>query len=99
MIYAFQIEKGVPVELLISFSACTALLIGVHILALMISTCILPHLEALGSMYNDTFVQESPDEKMYWYINAAWVLSTGCGIVLFLVVIALQCWVKFFTLS
>jgi calcium release-activated calcium channel protein 1 len=37
--------------LLITFAVCTVLLIAVHMLALMISTCILPNVEAVANLH------------------------------------------------
>ncbi len=36
---------------MITFAACTVLLIAVHMLALMISTCILPNVEAVANLH------------------------------------------------
>jgi calcium release-activated calcium channel protein 1 len=94
-----QIEKDVPEPLLIAFSVCASLLVAVHMLALMISTCILPNLEAVSNIHNVAAVRESPHEKLSTYIEVAWIFSTGLGILLFLVEIVLQCWVKFYTFS
>jgi calcium release-activated calcium channel protein 1 len=91
----------VPQWLLITFSACTVLLIAVHMLALMISTCILPNVEAVANLHFQTSktVFESPHMKMDSIIELAWGFSTVIGILLFLVEIAILCWVKFYNVS
>ena len=48
-----------PDTLLILFAVCTTLLVAVHMLALLISTCILPNMEAisnLGSLRLPSFI-------------------------------------------
>lgn len=90
-----QIEEDVSPALLIVFSVCTTLLVSVHLLALMISTCILPNIEAVSNVHNVNAVNESPHEKMNILIQMAWAFSTGLGILLFLTEIVLICWVKF----
>lgn len=61
----------------------------------MISTCILPNIEAVSNVHNVNAVNESPHEKMNVLIQMAWAFSTGLGILLFLTEIVLICWVKF----
>ena len=52
----------IPVPLLITFAVCTVLLIAVHMLALMISTCILPNVEAVANLhYQASEVEDSQD--------------------------------------
>jgi len=96
-----QIDDEVPIPLLITFAACTVLLIAVHMLALMISTCILPNVEAVANLHFQTnkTVLESPHLKMGAIVELAWGFSTVLGILLFLVEIAILCWVKFYKKS
>ncbi|XP_067138342.1 calcium release-activated calcium channel protein 1-like [Centruroides vittatus] len=94
-----QLSERMPRELLIAFSVCTTLLVAVHMLALMISTCILPNVEAVASVHGLAAVSESPHEKMHYYIELAWACSTVFGILLFLLEIAILCWVKFYDYS
>jgi len=96
-----QIDQAVPQSLLIAFAVCTVLLIAVHMLALMISTCILPNVEAVANLHLQTpsTVFESPHSKMGKIIELAWGFSTVLGILLFLVEIMIISWVKFYSID
>ncbi|XP_031330361.1 calcium release-activated calcium channel protein 1-like isoform X2 [Photinus pyralis] len=108
-----QINEGtaVPEWLFVMFSVCTTVLVAVHIFALMISTYILPNIDAISKLEVSELVSESPHERMKGFIQLAWAFSTvlgnlgNCnrcdfvGLFLFLVEVAILCWVKFWDYS
>ncbi|CAG9863701.1 unnamed protein product [Phyllotreta striolata] len=87
--------EKIPEGVLVAFTVITTLLVAVHMLALMISTCILPNIEAICNLESINLVDESPHERLHWYIETAWAFSTLLGLLLFLAEIAILCWVKF----
>ncbi|CAH1278594.1 unnamed protein product [Diabrotica balteata] len=90
---------NVPEWLFVLFAVCTTVLVAVHIFALMISTYILPNIEAIAKLEVCEMVKESPHERMKGFIEIAWAFSTILGLFLFLIEIAILCWVKFWDYS
>lgn len=66
-------ESQTTIPLIITYSTLTCLVVSVHLLALMISNCLLPLLEANNILDDHTY------HTMRVYIGFAWVLSTIFG--------------------
>jgi hypothetical protein len=70
---------SVPEWLFVMFAVCTTVLVAVHIFALMISTYILPNIDAIAKLEVCEMVAESPHERMRGFIELAWAFSTILG--------------------
>uniref|UniRef100_A0A0N4ZIS7 MARVEL domain-containing protein n=1 Tax=Parastrongyloides trichosuri TaxID=131310 RepID=A0A0N4ZIS7_PARTI len=89
----FQFEDTTPHFLLVLLSIATILTISVHLIALMISTCLLPYIESSGCS------EDSPHKRLAFYINLAWIFSTCLGLILFIILIAIIAFIKFENVS
>lgn len=76
-------DTSVPEWLFVMFAVCTTVLVAVHIFALMISTYILPNIDAIAKLEVCEMVAESPHERMRGFIELAWAFSTVLGNQLF----------------
>lgn len=92
---ALEPDVKYPPVLLIMFACITTLLVIVHLFSLMIATCVLPNIEAAIAIRKWS---SSPHNKFRSQIEVAWILSTGFGLVLFLIEVALLIWIKFWTI-
>ncbi|XP_033212606.1 protein orai-2-like [Belonocnema kinseyi] len=103
MVAMVELQINTPTEvpewLFVMFAVCTTVLVSVHIFALMISTYLLPNVEAISKLQVARLVTESPHERMKGFIELAWAFSTVLGLFLFLVEVAILCWVKFWDYS
>ncbi|XP_067014821.1 calcium release-activated calcium channel protein 1 [Anabrus simplex] len=84
-----------PAWLFTMFAVCTTLLISVHILALIISTFLLPAVDTEVRTRLSRLLPNCPSETLPHLIALAWSLSTVLGLFLTLVEVLLLCWVKF----
>ncbi len=66
-------DSNTPTTLIITYSTLTCLVVSVHLFALMISTCLLPFFEG------DYGIGYEENDIMHFYIELAWILSTGIG--------------------
>nr|CAH8847387.1 unnamed protein product [Trichobilharzia regenti] len=104
MVAVIELEVVVGVErppeaLLVAFTTLACLLVVVHIMAVMISTCILPHIDSYTVPRDGSMTEEAPHNRLRTFVEVAWIFSTVVGIILFLAVVILACWVKFWFVS
>ncbi|XP_053212392.1 calcium release-activated calcium channel protein 1-like [Panonychus citri] len=90
-------DNPVPPYLLMIFSVNTILLVSVHMLALMISICILPSLEEIcqANQFGKIDPTSSPHDELNIFIELSWILSNVLGLLLFLIECVICCWLKF----
>jgi len=106
-------RNKLPHFLLTIYAIVTCLLVGVHVLALMISTCILSQVEAIivDVPYYATKASDARkipalkvnefniEYQFHFYTEFAWLSSTVVGIFLFLVEVLIVCFIKFYPVS
>ena len=83
-------------EILICYAIISCLLVGVHLLALLMSMCILPELKSVIRQ-SDSWIHhddKKPLDSLDIYIEIAWIVSTGLGLFLFLLELGLILWIK-----
>lgn len=90
-----QINDDANPILLTAFTVTTSLLVCTTMLAIMISTCILPHIQVVAEISPLSKVNESPHDVMMWYIDLSWVLANTFSIFLFTLDVIILCWIKF----
>lgn len=78
-----QINDDANPALLTAFVITTALLVGTSMMAVMISTCILPHIQAVAKMSNVSLVGQSPHERMTFLVDLSWVLANTASLFFF----------------
>ena len=90
-----EISDKTPTAILIPFAMLTALLIFVHMASLLIATRLLPELEAM--IKQPAIHLPTPMSKDYtWPVHVVWYLSNIVGLILFLLVLVIVAYVKFY---
>ncbi|CAF1557213.1 unnamed protein product [Rotaria sp. Silwood1] len=82
--------------LIICYAIISCLLVGIHLLALLMSMCILPELKSVIRQSDSWINNENkkPLSSLNIYIEIAWVVSTGFGLFLFIIELGLIIWIK-----
>ncbi|CAF0918284.1 unnamed protein product [Rotaria sp. Silwood1] len=82
--------------LIICYAIISCLLVGIHLLALLMSMCILPEIKSV--IRNSDFwinnENSKPLSSLNKYIEIAWIASTGFGLFLFIIELCLIFWIK-----
>ncbi|CAF0818344.1 unnamed protein product [Rotaria sordida] len=82
--------------LIISYAIISCLLVGSHLLALLMSMCILPELKSVIRQSDFWINNENtkPLSSLNIYIEIAWIISTGFGLFLFIIELCIIFWIK-----
>lgn len=91
-----EISTHTPYQILIPFSILTAILIFVHLLSLMLATCLLPELESITNDAHPQLFASALKIAKGLPVQLSWFLSNVLGIGLFLVELILVAFVKFY---
>ncbi|CAF1022290.1 unnamed protein product [Adineta ricciae] len=83
-------------NLLVCYAIISCLLVGIHLLALLMSMCILPELKSVIRQSDMWINNENskPLSSLNIYIEIAWVVSTGLGLFLFIIELGIIIWIK-----
>ncbi|CAL8139890.1 unnamed protein product [Orchesella dallaii] len=91
-----QINDDANPYLLVAFTVTTALLVCTTMMSIMISTCILPHIAVVAKIGPPhASPDESPHDRMRFFIDFSWVLANTISIFLFTLDVILLCWIKY----
>lgn len=79
-----------------AYTIVSCILVSVHLLALLMSICILPEIKSVLRQKSQWIKKknEEPLNTVNVYIETAWILSTGFGLFLILLELGLVFWIK-----
>lgn len=92
-----EIGENYNLGLLIVFASCTAVLVFVHLLSLLIATCLLPDLDALAAIPKAQLARNSAHISRSCCVSFSWFLSHIIGIPLFFIEVIILSYVKFYS--
>ena len=92
-----EIGESYDLHLLMIFAMSTAVLVFVHLLSLLIATCLLPDLDALAAIPKAQLAQNSAHISRSCCVSFSWFLSHIVGIPLFFIEVIILSYVKFYS--
>lgn len=92
-----EIGESYNLCLLVVFAMSTAVLVFVHLLSLLIATCLLPDLDALAAIPKAQLAQNSAHISRSCCVSFSWFLSHIVGIPLFFIEVIVLSYVKFYS--
>ena len=91
-----EIGESFDPGLLVIFAMSTAVLVFVHLLSLLIATCLLPDLDALAAIPKAQLARNSAHISRSCCVSFSWFLSHIVGIPLFFIEVIILSYVKFY---
>lgn len=91
-----EIGESFHPGLLVIFAMSTAVLVFVHLLSLLIATCLLPDLDALAAIPKAQLARNSAHISRSCCVSFSWFLSHMVGIPLFFIEVIILSYVKFY---
>lgn len=92
-----EAENQMPIALWYYFAISTTLLSAFHLFAVLISSCLLPHIDksCLDEVMTASAFGDSPHIKMSPLIFIAWICANVIGLIMFFLQLIAIVWVKY----
>lgn len=92
-----EYENQLPIAIWYYFALSTTLLSGFHLFAVLISSCLLPHIDksCLDEVMTESDFRDSPHIKMSPLIFIAWICANVIGLIMFFLQLIAIVWVKY----
>lgn len=92
-----EAENEMPIALWYYFAISTTLLSAFHLFTVLISSCLLPHIDksCTDEVMTTTSFRDSPHVKMSPLISLAWICGNVIGLIMFFLQLIAIVWVKY----